>query len=147
MRLQQITAIAIVAACLSPSVGWAQETQVELGEDEFLDNCAVCHGVSGKGDGPLGVTMRDFHGTLVADLTMLSANNGGAFPFERVLDVIDGRAEVAIHGPREMPVWGQEFKSEASPNLSPTIQELLVRGRILALIEYLRDLQVFDGGQ
>ena len=141
-RLQIAGAAIAAVLATAPSGGWAQETQLELGEDEFIDNCAVCHGRSAKGDGPLADRLTE-GGQTIPDLTALSAKNGGPFPFERVLDIIDGRADVHAHGPRDMTVWGQVFKSQASPNLSADFQELLVRGRILTLIEYLRSLQQF----
>jgi hypothetical protein len=39
------------------------------------------------------------------DLTML-AKNRGAFPFDAVLKIIEGRTSNDAHGNREAPVWG-----------------------------------------
>ena len=36
------------------------------------------------------------------------------FPRQRAIDVIDGRAQVSVHGERDMPVWGDWFKFEAN---------------------------------
>ncbi|MEL6337835.1 MAG: c-type cytochrome, partial [Pseudomonadota bacterium] len=108
---------------------------------EFTERCAVCHGTGGKGDGPLASILR----IESTDLTQLAAQNEGSFPFERVYRVIDGRAEVAAHGPRTMPVWGHDYKAITNAERSiyernrPT--EDIVAERILALTRYLETIQ------
>ena len=67
-----------------------------------------------------------------ADLTRLSEANGGVFPLVRVFDVIDGRLDAELHGPREMPVWADRHKQMADE---------LARRRILQVIEYISTLQ------
>jgi len=61
--------------------------RMSYGEAEYLNSCAVCHGVEGKGDGPLS----DLLVKRPADLTSISKRNGGRFPYARVIAVIDGR--------------------------------------------------------
>jgi hypothetical protein len=69
-----------------------------------------------------------------ANLTQLSKRNGGKFPFWRVYRVIDGREEVRAHGPRSMPIWGSWLqRTEGS--------DLIVTGRILELVYYLKSIQ------
>ena len=63
---------------------------------------------AGKGDGPAASHLA----RRPADLTKLSVSNGGVFPFVRVFEMIDGRLDVVMHGPREMPVWGDRYKRE-----------------------------------
>jgi len=102
---------------------------------------AVCHGASGKGDGPLA----DYIKSNVADLTVLPKNNNGVFPSDRVHQFIDGRAEVAVHGPRDMPVWGQVYNAEAVERCREVWQiqdpASIVRTRIDALVAYIASLQ------
>ena len=79
-------------------------------------------------------------------LTQLKKNNGGVFPFDRIYQVIDGRKEVLVHGPREMPVWGGVYRVETDKVYDTYLGQYLaddgmVRARILALIEYLSQLQ------
>ncbi len=74
-----------------------------------------------------------------ADLTGLSKRNGGEFPFWRVYGIIDGRQRIQSHGPSEMPVWGERFKSEAVDKRADN--RSLVAGRILGLVFYLRHIQ------
>lgn len=80
--------------------------QVTTGLLEFRRYCAQCHGLSGKGNGPVAASLKK----KPADLTVLSKNNGGKFPREHVYDVISGASVVKAHGTREMPIWGVELK-------------------------------------
>ena len=41
------------------------------------------------------------------DLTQMALRNGGIFPRQRAIEVIDGRAQVSVHGERDMPVMGR----------------------------------------
>jgi hypothetical protein len=59
-----------------------------------MRSCASCHGVDGKGNGPVAKTLKQ----PPADLTKLSENNKGVFPISRVYGVIDGRIQVIVHG-------------------------------------------------
>ena len=70
------------------------------------------------------------------DLTRFSERNGGVFPSQRVYRIIDGR-DVAAHGDRTMPVWGDAFKSAYGGSGESAIQE-----RIDALVKHLESLQV-----
>lgn len=115
----------------------------DIGKDEFESKCATCHGMSGKGDGP----QAQFLPKKPADLTILAQKNGGVFPITRVLEVIDGRLEVAGHGPRLMPVWGAEFlvhETSRPQDVSAETfahREAMVNARIQALADYLSRLQ------
>lgn len=122
------------------TVAWAQ-VPTEIGAREYFYNCAVCHGTSGKGDGPVAAELKK----KVPDLTQIQKNNMGVFPFDRVYEVIDGRQAVAAHGPRDMPVWGNSFSSQAIERLggfaSSKDLESFSRGQIIALIGYVYTLQ------
>jgi mono/diheme cytochrome c family protein len=112
----------------------------DFGKREYESNCAVCHGRSGKGDGPYTAVLV----TKIADLTTLSKRNNGVFPFARVAEIIDGRETVKAHGPRDMPIWGRDYylreAQEAYMDV-PYEPEAYVRTRILALTEYVHRLQ------
>ena len=115
-----------------------------IGQEEFRRQCAVCHGMDAKGEGPLGALLNVDPG----DLTRLAIENGGQFPVERVYRTIDGRYEVQAHGTRVMPVWGDRYRKEAEDiegleNLSK-VRERIVAGRILELVFYLQSVQVQD---
>ena len=112
---------------------------IEPSERVFLNSCASCHGTDAKGAGFL---TRLFRGVDPGDLTQLSARNDGTFPMERVFSVIDGRTEVAAHGDRKMPVWGDRYMNAAmSENGPDMINEIRVRNRIYELVHYLQSIQ------
>jgi mono/diheme cytochrome c family protein len=79
------------------------------GERLFRTYCGACHGKAAKGDGPLAKDLK----VSPADLTKLSATNGGTFPFEMVMKTIDHGRSVRGHGTDDMPAWGAAFKSTA----------------------------------
>jgi hypothetical protein len=123
----------------------AEKAKIDVGKWEFDHKCAVCHGMSGKGDG--GVT--DILKKAPADLTVLSKKNGGVFPFDRVTAAIDGRTAIKAHGDRDMPIWGSVYKSETTPAAGDYYfdtpyaydMELYARARVLALVDYLNRIQ------
>jgi mono/diheme cytochrome c family protein len=148
MNLQFIGAIVISALTVGMSAtAGAQQTlpaaeKIDLGLYEYESSCAVCHGLSGKGDGPFA---RYIEKTPVADLTTIAKKNNGVFPFARVYDTIDGTKFIGAHGNKDMPIWGTRYKIEAIKQeksyASPQDPEVFVRARILALTEYIYRLQ------
>ena len=111
---------------------------LELGQRDFRTYCAACHGPDGKGDG----TLAEYLTLAVPDLTRLTKLNAGQFPAERVADVVDGRADVKVHGMRDMPVWGDWFNAEAiSPDTDAETRELIVNDRIASLVGYIKSIQ------
>lgn len=131
-----------IAVAVAPGAVFAQAPMsADFGRFLYRENCAVCHGMAGKGDGPLAGRVDTRGG---ADLTQLARANDGVFPVERAYEVIDGRQEIVAHGSRDMPVWGSAFlervASEGAVEL-PWGREFYVRIRILALVDYLNRLQ------
>lgn len=106
---------------------------VEAGRAEFLRYCASCHGVDGRGGGPVAASLRG----PPPDLTSIARRHGGAFPAGAVAAEIDGRTMVGPHGSREMPVWGKLLSAEIRPETADEV----TRGRIDLLIEFLRSIQ------
>lgn len=106
---------------------------------EFRNSCAYCHGVDGKGAGFL---IRLFKGVDPGDLTQLTKNNEGEFPLDRIFQTIDGRDEVAAHGERKMPVWGDRYMEQYMYEYEPVqSNELRVRSRVLELVYYIQSIQ------
>ena len=116
----------------------APQRTLDVGKREFDSNCASCHGLSAKGNGPVAGFLKKNP----PDLTLLSKNNQGIFPMNRLYEVIEGES-VAAHGTREMPIWGREYRIRDGEYFGdmPYDANALVRSRILALLEYLHRLQ------
>jgi len=106
-----------------------------IGEAEFLNSCAHCHGADGKGGGSIVAYLK----APVPDLSQLKKENGGAFPLEYVLWMVDGRNKIQIHG-GDMPVWGERFQASALSERGETA-EMVARGRILSVVYYLESIQ------
>ena len=138
--IRPIAVAAMGAMLIGSSAAAFAADRLDIGKRQYDSACAVCHGLTGKGDGP----MKSQLVAPVPDLTMLAKSNDGVFPFDRVYQIIDGRSEVRAHGPREMPVWGRTFNLESSTvfeNYPPYDIESNARSRMLALTEYLYRLQ------
>ncbi|MGH9679761.1 MAG: c-type cytochrome [Candidatus Acidiferrales bacterium] len=103
------------------------------GPDLFHAYCAPCHGLDGKGGGPVARDLK----TRPADLTALAKKSGGKFPAERVRKIISGDEPTLIsHGTREMPIWGpifhqieedQDFGNIRLSNLSKYLESIQVK--------------------
>lgn len=129
--------VGVLASAFALSVVGADK--LDIGKIEYEQSCATCHGLDGKGKGSIAQTFQ----LSVPDITTLTKRNGGVFPVSRVYDVIDGREEVKAHGTRDMPIWGKYYSLTAAPRYDDYAYnpEAAVRGRILALTDYLHRLQ------
>lgn len=104
------------------------------GEELYQRFCASCHGLEGRGDGPVAATLN----VATPDLTRLSERRDGQFPAADVREIVDGRAVVVAHGPRTMPIWGYEFWVEEGADVSAEVE---ARDVINRLVAYLADIQ------
>lgn len=124
-----LAAGAVVASC-------APERQVS-GRALYTDYCASCHGPKGRGDGPAAEGLS----RAPADLTGISARNGGTFPMVAVMSTIDGYTR-------------RGDRSSAMPELGVALQEgplvMLKTGdgtvtptpaNLVALANYLKGFQ------
>ena len=113
--------VTIAASLALATAGLAQEKKTEIkkvpakysnpasGPEMFKQYCAPCHGVDGKGTGPAASALKK----TPTDLTLLSAKNNGKFPTLKVMNTIQGSDVDASHGSRDMPIWGDIFRSFA----------------------------------
>lgn len=137
---------ALVAATIASALWTLPVSAMDLGEFEYRNSCAQCHGADGTGNGGMAAYLKD----APSDLTVISRDNGGVFPVKEMYEIIDGTTEFGAHG-RDMPVWGVRYmidalraaddESEDFPFDPTTGQDRYVRTRILALIEYLSSIQ------
>ena len=110
------------------------EEQAKRGAPLYSEHCASCHGLDGTGNGPMARTLRH----APPDLTRLSQRNAGVFPSARVRRIVEGR-DVESHGDRDMPVWGDAFRSR--PGTRSGDDDAV---RIAAIVRYLESIQNRD---
>jgi mono/diheme cytochrome c family protein len=138
MRAGLLAGLAMTAGAAGCAVLTGTDPGVtRSGASYYTEYCAACHGAGGKGDGPsaAGLSARP------ADLTRLSAANGGRFPLVRVMAKVYGYAEGQGGGGGAMPAFGPLFEGdtvliETAPGvMTPTPAPLV------AVAEYVRGLQ------
>lgn len=125
---------ALLAGCM-PQADEVARTDAAAGQALYQDYCAVCHGPSGRGDGPAaaGLSPRP------DDLTRLSATAGGTFPLVRVMSKIDGYTRTDAGEP--MPEFGPLLDGPLVPVetgdgvLTPTPAPLYALARYLMSIQ------------
>lgn len=127
MKYLYLAMVCGLAACAQP--------EPPTGKQLFADNCTACHGADGTGSGWVAAGLK----RKPANLTTLSARNGGVFPMEKVLSTIDGfhrnpQFETA------MPEFGSFF---GGPMAQVDLDGVMtpVPEPLLAVAEYLESLQ------
>lgn len=123
------------------TAAYAQEdmgTQ-SIGKMEFQKNCASCHGVDGKGNGPFV----EFLKQTPPDLTLLSKKHGGVYPQAKVYEWIRDPQRIRAHGTQEMPIWGDRYSREIIEQYGPDYAGpgSSVQERILELVFYIGTIQ------
>ena len=115
----------------------AAAEDMTIGKQLYAEACAVCHGVSGKGDGEFARELK----VPPSNLTTLLRDNGDVYPFLKIYHSVDGRSGTRGHGTADMPIWGTVFSRDAPGGTQPYSAELLVRARLVALIDYIESIQ------
>lgn len=108
------------------------QTSATSGKLMYVNYCAQCHGVDGRGHGPVAAELK----RPPIDLTVLSKNNGGIFPAKHITAFLEYGSVVPAHGTPQMPVWGPIFDRMDE---SLTGQKML---RISNLNHFLESIQV-----
>ena len=135
-----LTAIAVT---VTVSMAYADQAKTKViipvcktlptsGKQMYTSYCAPCHGMDGKGFGPVASALK----APPTDLTVLTKNNRGKFPDTHIFAVLQNGSEIPSHGTAEMPVWGPIL---GKMNQSNTQDRLL---RISNLSRYLEIIQV-----
>ena len=122
----------VFGSAITPAISSAAES--DQGRAYFVRYCASCHGVEGKGDGTVSRSLK----IKPADLTQLQKRNKGQFPLEKVTATIDGRTRIEAHGESKMPVWGELFEKEATPQKDPTAA---ATAKVKVIADYVSTLQ------
>jgi mono/diheme cytochrome c family protein len=133
-----ITGFAAVAVtCAILLAATAARAFAQSGQQDFEQYCADCHGVKADGRGTSRVLSPEYP---PPDLTHLAQKNGGKFPFDRVVSIIDGRENIPSHARVEMPFWGVTMQ-EPGKEFTPA-SNAKVKARIDAIVKYIETLQV-----
>ena len=138
-RNRMLVGMGLGAACLA-AAGASAETVEGQGEALYHRHCGACHGAQADGRGAVA-SMLD---PAPPDLRQIALRRDGVFPDAEIIRVIDGRQAIAAHGVREMPVWGKRF-GEGVPELPGS--EGVIRGQLLAIVAYLKSIQIDAGGE
>lgn len=132
-----VAALLLVGFDVTHSEGRRDDKNAQLpatyvpGHKIYKEYCAACHGIDGKGNGPVSASLAKHP----PDLTTLSKRQGGKFPEEYVAALLRFGPGFSAHGSSEMPVWGPIFQYLDNYN------EAAVRQRIKNLCDYLASIQ------
>jgi mono/diheme cytochrome c family protein len=129
----------VFSACAVSLAGTATAQDAKIGQEEYRQHCAACHGLEGRGDGPIGQMLK----TPAPNLARIAQRNGGTYPVEKIYDIIEGSSVVAAHGTRDMPLWGDRYRRDAKPQTpdQSDVATQQAQQRILSLVYYLGTLQ------
>ena len=100
----------------------------------FEQNCAVCHGTAGRGDGLIA----DQLDPSPPDLTRITFRERDVFPRTRVLSVIDGYTRQAPD--EKMPEFGLLLEGETVPVVLEDGKMSPVPRPLAALLVYLESI-------
>ncbi|MGA7869430.1 MAG: cytochrome c [Candidatus Binatus sp.] len=134
LTMQRATALLLLMVALALTAGPAV---AQSGKQDYDSYCAECHGPDGKGNGPSVSTIPMTPPP--SDLTLLTRENGGKFPFQEVVDTIDGRKVVPSHERIQMPFLGttlQKPGEEFTPESNAAVKR-----RIESMARYVESLQ------
>jgi len=98
----------------------SDKKEIAEGTRLYQNYCASCHGVDGRGAGPVTPALK----VIPPDLTRIEKKDG-LFPAEDLQKAISGQNGVTVHGTREMPVWGS----------------VLPKKEIASIVKYLETIQ------
>ena len=137
----------VVAAVFSVSIGTAAQQNSKLrmdvgkapvtdGRQMYVSYCASCHGMDGKGNGPVAESLK----TPPTNLTQLSNQNHGKYPAHHVVAVLHGGTSPSAHGTALMPVWGPIF-AKIDKSSSPATASSAKLLRISNLNRYIQGIQ------
>lgn len=135
--LRRLSAVTVVALCLSLAGSLLSAATTNAGQPKakgdrgrqlFMTYCASCHGEDARGNGPAASALK----TTPSNLTQIPKDNG-KFPALRVKRVISGDDFISGHGSREMPIWGDIFRTQRDRTIAT--------GHIYALTKYVESIQ------
>jgi mono/diheme cytochrome c family protein len=137
IRLAILT-FSVGVACTAYASGQSKaRANVAAGKELFHQHCSACHGNDGKGLGSMYDPNSADKSRRVrpADLTVMSQQNAGKFPEDRVREAIYNKKPVPGHGTPDMPAWGDVFYNQKS-------NQKRLEARVSDLTAYIESQQV-----
>jgi mono/diheme cytochrome c family protein len=134
--LRTIVTIGLVLTALAIAIA-PRPAAAQSGKQDYIAYCAECHGADGKGNGPTSRAIP--MNPPPPDLTRLAERNGGKFPFQQVVDIIDGRKNIPSHERIQMPFLGTTLQ-QPGKEFTPE-SDAQVKRRIEAMAQYVESLQ------
>jgi mono/diheme cytochrome c family protein len=118
MRNPGIFAVALLF-CLGTAISCATSlfaADAGAGHDNFVAQCAKCHGESGRGDGPAGASLaikpRNFN-----DCTRMAKESD-----QRIFNTIKSGGR-AVGLSKDMPPWGEAFEDQEIQGLVAYVRQ------------------------
>lgn len=127
MMLIPYAGLALLATCAP----LPEDTGAKL----FLQNCVICHGPEGRGDGRMASDLP----VPPADLTAISGKNGGSFPKEQVMIAIHGYQGQEVYG--LMPSFAEAVQGPTVAWTAPDGREIATPKALVSLADYIETLQ------
>ncbi|MGA8640550.1 c-type cytochrome [Candidatus Binatus sp.] len=135
-RRNALKRFAIASFLVFLLVAGVRPAKAQSAKQDYEQQCAGCHGPTGKGNGEdAGLLVS----TKMPDITQLAKKNGGHFPFEDVVEIIDGRRDIPEHERIQMPFWGVTMQKPGAEFSRQS--DAAVRKRIEALARYIEAMQ------
>jgi mono/diheme cytochrome c family protein len=104
------------------------------GEQTYRRLCVGCHGIDGRGK--IGTDAEER--PRPPDLRTFALRRGGEFNRTEIATWIEGRSSPVAHGPRDMPIWGEDLQLEYRQYANP---DALIGATLDPLVAYLEMLQ------
>lgn len=117
-----------------------RDVALKNGQEMYDQLCAVCHGVTGKGDGPAAPALEN----AVPDLTQFGAEAGGSYhaQLESVISGLNRDVHKDIVG---MPLWFREFQYVRRDKFGHP-RTMYANLKIHSLAEYVEELALAGKG-
>jgi mono/diheme cytochrome c family protein len=128
-RLLRMLSLLIVGGLVLPeSSRPAEDAEPTAADQLYRRYCASCHGVDGRGGGPVAPALSP----RPPDLTRQRSS------VPDLMRTIDGRRTVRAHGTSAMPVWGEVFEESL---IGTPHRRRIALLQVQALAEYVQALQ------
>jgi hypothetical protein len=100
------------------------------GERTYRRLCVGCHGIDGRGEIGVEAGQR----MTPPDLRTIALRRGDEFDRTEIAAWIEGRSSPKAHGPRDMPIWGEELQVEYALYANP---DAMIGATLDPLVAYL----------